>query len=58
MHCHATLVLHADGVLDCAQAHCGADPTLHPWWVPCVELATPCGCVGDDAPLELGARAA
>jgi hypothetical protein len=37
---------------------CGADPSLHEWWVPCIELETPCGCVGDEHPAGLAAEAA
>jgi hypothetical protein len=51
-HCHGTLVLHADGTVECDdQARCGADDLLHDLWVACDELG--CGCIGDDAPLEL-----
>ncbi|HSH59464.1 MAG TPA: hypothetical protein VK988_07450 [Acidimicrobiales bacterium] len=57
-HCHGTLVLHADGVLDCSEAVCRADPGLHAWWVPCIELAPRCGCVGDEHPLDLVSEAA
>jgi hypothetical protein len=57
-HCHGTLVLHADGVLDCVEAVCGADPSLHAWWVPCIELAARCGCVGDEHPFDVVAEAA
>jgi len=50
-HCHETLVLHADGTLECeGEAVCGADELQHDLWVACGELG--CGCVGDDAPLE------
>jgi hypothetical protein len=59
-HCHATLVVHADGVVDCEErATCGAEAALHEWWMPCTELAPQCGCTGDEQPLaELGAMAA
>lgn len=57
-HCHGTLVLHADGVLDCAEAVCGADPSLHEWWLTCMEFDSPCGCVGDEGPLAVEAQAA
>lgn len=51
-HCHATLVVHADGDLDCEErGACGAEPALHEWWVPCTELAPQCGCTGDEQPL-------
>lgn len=51
-HCHATLVVHADGELDCEDhATCGAEAALHEWWVPCTELAPQCGCTGDEEPL-------
>ena len=50
-HCHGTLVLHADGTVECdEQAVCGGDETQHEVWVTCDELR--CGCVGDDAPHE------
>lgn len=51
-HCHATLVVHADGGVECDESGaCGADPGLHEWWVPCVELEPRCGCTGDEQPL-------
>ena len=50
-HCHGTLVLHADGSVECEhEATCAADETQHDLWVTCDELR--CGCLGDDAPLE------
>lgn len=50
-HCHATLVLHADGALDCPELEaCGAQPDVHLWWISCTELASPCGCTGDEHP--------
>jgi len=50
-HCHGTLVLHADGTVECEhEATCDADETRHELWVTCDELR--CGCLGDDAPLE------
>ena len=50
-HCHGTLVLHADGTLECEdESVCGADEAQHELWVACGELG--CGCVGDDAPIE------
>lgn len=49
--CHGTLVLHADGSVECdEQDACGADELQHELWVACDELG--CGCVGDDAPLD------
>lgn len=56
--CQGTLVVHADGVIDCSEAPCGAEPDVHGHWMPCVELEAPCGCLGDEGPLELLARAA
>lgn len=48
--CSGTLVLHADGTVECDDAHrCGADELLHELWVACDELG--CGCVGDELPL-------
>jgi hypothetical protein len=45
--CRGVLVAHADGTLDCDEAHeCGADEAVHGWWVPCTELG--CGCTGDE----------
>ena len=50
-HCHGTLVLHADGTVECDDdATCGGDELLHEVWLTCDELR--CGCVGDDAPLD------
>jgi hypothetical protein len=50
-HCHGTLVLHADGTVECEEhATCDADEARHELWVTCDELR--CGCLGDDAPLE------
>jgi hypothetical protein len=50
-HCHGTLVLHADGTVECdEQDACGADEAQHELWVTCDELR--CGCTGDEAPLE------
>ena len=49
--CQGTLVLHADGSVECEhEASCGLDDLQHELWVACDELG--CGCVGDDAPLE------
>jgi hypothetical protein len=48
--CEGTLVLHADGSVECEHEHtCGLDELDHELWVACDELG--CGCVGDDAPL-------
>lgn len=56
-HCHGTLVLHADGSIECDdQARCAADEARHELWVACDELG--CGCLGDEAPLEGWLRAA
>jgi hypothetical protein len=50
-HCHGTLVLHADGTVECdGESICGADEVQHELWVACDELG--CSCAGDDAPLE------
>jgi hypothetical protein len=50
-HCHATLVVHADGWLTCSQADvCERQPDLHSWWIACTELTSPCGCTGDEHP--------
>lgn len=49
--CDATLVLHADGSLACPRVEvCDAQPELHPWWITCTELTSPCGCTGDEHP--------
>jgi hypothetical protein len=49
--CDATLVLHGDGSSVCPRVEvCGAHPDLHPWWITCAELASPCGCTGDEHP--------
>jgi hypothetical protein len=51
VHCHETLVLHADGTLECdGEAFCAAESLQHELWVACDQLG--CGCMGDDAPLE------
>ncbi len=51
-HCHETLVLHADGTLECERwATCGGGPAGHEWWVTCTELEAQCGCTGDEQPL-------
>lgn len=53
--CRGVLVLHADGTVECDEGHaCGADESVHGWWVPCTELL--CGCTGDEADLA-GAEA-
>ncbi len=59
-HCHGTLVLHADGSVDCDEAStCELEAGWHEWWVTCTELEPACGCTGDEHPLvELLARAA
>jgi hypothetical protein len=50
-HCHGTLVVHADGTLECDGVEvCGAEEALHEWWVPCTELV--CGCTGDEMEFE------
>lgn len=50
--CGGTLVVHADGTLECEhQDRCECDEVLHELWVSCDELR--CGCVGEDAPLPL-----
>jgi hypothetical protein len=48
--CTGVLVAHADGTLECDDAHeCGTDEAVHGWWVPCTELG--CGCTGDEGDL-------
>jgi len=48
--CTETLVLHADGTVECeGEASCGLDELAHDLWVTCDELR--CGCVGEDGPL-------
>ena len=50
--CSETLVLHADGTVECeGEATCGLDEHAHDLWVTCDELR--CGCVGEDAPIPL-----
>ena len=56
--CRRTLVVHADGVLACAEASCSTAFDSHQWWVPCSALESPCGCLGDEYPIELLSRAA
>jgi hypothetical protein len=47
--CHGTLVLHADGGVECDhETTCGLDELQHDLWVACDELG--CGCTGDEAP--------
>ena len=47
LECAGVLVAHADGTLECDEAHeCGADAAVHDWVVPCTELG--CGCTGDE----------
>lgn len=56
-HCHGTLVLHADGTVECEDVEvCGGDELQHELWVACDELG--CGCVGDEEPLVAGPRLA
>ena len=51
-HCHGTLVLHADGTVECDDvADCACREDLHDWWIACVEIG--CGCTGDEQPLLL-----
>lgn len=46
-HCHATLVLHADGSAECDEARrCEAREDRHDLWVPCTDIG--CGCTGDE----------
>lgn len=48
LHCHHTLVLHADGTAECeGYPHCGLDAGAHDHWVACTELVA-CGCTGAD----------
>lgn len=48
-HCHETLVLHADGTLECEGVErCGGDEVLHECSVACTDLG--CGCLGDELP--------
>lgn len=50
-HCHGTLVLHADGSVECEHAEaCGLDELQHELWVACDEIG--CSCAGDDAPID------
>ncbi len=49
LHCHGTLVLHADGSAECDEAHrCGVREDIHDCWIACSELL--CGCTGDEQP--------
>jgi hypothetical protein len=55
--CRATLVVHADGTLECDDhATCGAEELLHEWWLPCDELG--CACLGEEHDLEMVLAAA
>jgi hypothetical protein len=48
LHCHQTLVLHADGTAECeGYPRCGLEPPAHDHWVACTELAS-CSCTGSD----------
>jgi len=51
--CSGTLVLHADGTVECSasEATCDLDDLTHALWVACDELG--CGCVGDEHPSPL-----
>jgi hypothetical protein len=49
--CQETLVLHADGTVECeGEGHCELDELRHELWVTCDELR--CSCAGDEAPLD------
>lgn len=53
-HCHGTLVMHHDQILECTDAGCTQfDVVRHALIIDCDEIAPACGC-GDDAP-EVGA---
>jgi hypothetical protein len=50
--CHGTLVLHADGAVECEhETDCDLDELIHPFWVACDELG--CGCLGDERPIPV-----
>ena len=43
-HCHAVLVRHANGVLECVDDECTIAVHVHTTMVDCADLATPCRC--------------
>ncbi|WP_182345626.1 hypothetical protein [Tomitella gaofuii] len=48
-HCHGTLIVHHDLVMECTDAGCTAlDRVRHALVVECGEIVPPCGC-GDVA---------
>jgi len=56
-HCHGVLVLHADGRVECLEVlRCEGAVVEHDHEVQCDELG--CGCIGDEAGLDLGLLAA
>lgn len=45
-HCHATLVVHADGAIECTGgADCGLGREAHLLVVDCAEIRPACRCV-------------
>jgi hypothetical protein len=44
-HCHGTLVVHLDGVVECTDAHClEMHVALHELVLQCDQVGTPCTC--------------
>lgn len=44
-HCHGTLIVHDDGVVDCTEQDCSdRDPARHPLLLNCVDENPDCGC--------------
>lgn len=46
-HCHGTVILHADGELECTtdDSRCVAAVEVHDLVVPCDQLMSGCGCL-------------
>jgi hypothetical protein len=54
LHCHETLVLHADGTAECeGYPACGLDPAAHDLWMACAALEA-WGYTGEDHDLDAG----
>lgn len=43
-HCHETLVIHADGVVECLGDDCVGEMDVHVLVLGCDELEPPCRC--------------
>lgn len=46
-HCHGTLIIHRDGLVECTEPGCTpADPVRHALLLDCVDVEGGCVCVG------------